>query len=340
MLVLGIETSCDETACAVVRDGKEILSSIITSSIDLHRPFNGVVPELACRRHAEVFLPVLEEALEKASCSLEEIDLIAVAQGPGLVGALLLGVNAAKALSLALEKPFIGVNHVQAHLYAPILGHVERIEWPAVGLVVSGGHTALCRMQGVAQHTLISSTVDDALGEAFDKVAVLLGLGYPGGPQVEQLAKEGSSSRFHLSPGRVKGSPLAFSFSGLKTAVLYAAREASSSEEPSLSDQDRADLAAAFQEVALADIVRKTMLACQQVGARSLILGGGVTANQALRALLLEAAGDLPVFWPGPGLSTDNAAMIAGLGYHLYQKQQRSSPFDLEAFPQMPWCQD
>jgi N6-L-threonylcarbamoyladenine synthase len=337
MRVLGIETTCDETACAVVEDGARILSSVVSSSIDLHIPFQGVVPELACRRHVEVFLPVLEQTLNEADLQLDDVDVIAVAQGPGLMGALLIGLNAAKALAMAAERPFVGVNHVEAHLYAAMMGRLHEIQWPAVGLVVSGGHTALCLIEGVGRYRLLGSTVDDAVGEAFDKVSVLLGTGYPGGPKIEAMAKSGNPKRFALSAGRVKGQPLDFSFSGLKTAVLYAAKGQDARNLSAMSEPDKADLAAAFQEVALGDLVRKTLLACEQVGARSIVVGGGVSCNQRLRELLAQEAGERRVFWPAPGLSTDNAAMIAGLGYHIYQRQQKGCPFDLEASPQLPW---
>lgn len=337
MRVLGIETTCDETACAIVEDGATILSNVVTSSIDLHIPFQGVVPELACRRHVEVFLPVLEECLDGAGLQLDDIDVIAVARGPGLMGALLIGLNAAKALAMAAERPFVGVNHVEAHLYAAMMGRLEQVCFPAVGLVVSGGHTTLCLIEAVGQYRLLGTTVDDAVGEAFDKVSVLLGTGYPGGPKIEALAKQGDSKRFSLSAGRVKGQPLDFSFSGLKTAVLYAAKGQDAQNLLFLDDQEKADLAACFQEVALGDLVRKTLLAVQQTGAKSIVVGGGVSCNQRLRQLLAQAAGQLPVFWPAPGLSTDNASMIAGLGYHIYQRQQKSCPFDLEASPQLPW---
>jgi N6-L-threonylcarbamoyladenine synthase len=337
MRVLGIETTCDETACAVVEDGKKILSSVVSSSIDLHAPYQGVVPELACRRHVEMFIPVLEQALSEASISLDDLDVVAVAQGPGLVGALLVGLNAAKALALAAERPFVGVNHVEAHLYASMMGRLHEIQWPAVGLVVSGGHTVLCLVEGIGRYRLLGSTMDDAIGEAFDKVSVLLGTGYPGGPQIERLARQGSLNRFQLTPGRVKGQPLDFSFSGLKTAVLYAAKGQNARGPLLLDDQEKADLAAAFQEVAFTDLCHKVQLAIEKTGAKSILVGGGVSCNLRLRELLHSVAGELPIFWPGPGLSTDNAAMIAGLGYHIYRRQQCGSPFELEASPQLPW---
>ncbi|MFZ4098970.1 MAG: tRNA (adenosine(37)-N6)-threonylcarbamoyltransferase complex transferase subunit TsaD [Chlamydiia bacterium] len=337
MLVLGIETTCDETSCAIVKDGSTILSVVTASQYDVHTPFQGVVPELACRRHVEVVIPVLQDALTQGNLQLNEIDLIAVASGPGLVGALLIGLNAAKALSLATQIPFVGVNHVEAHLYAAMMGHLETLELPALGVVVSGGHTALCLIKELGRYELIGCTVDDAIGEAFDKVSVLLGMSYPGGPQIEALAKSGDRQRYPLKAGQVKGRPLDFSFSGLKTAVLYTTHGQDGRSLAHLSPQERADLAASFQEAALQDVVRKTLLACQQLGARSIVLGGGVTCNQRLRELLHDQAGTLPIYWPAAGLSTDNAAMIAGLGYHLFQAHPTSASLSLEASPLMPW---
>jgi N6-L-threonylcarbamoyladenine synthase len=220
MLVLGIETTCDETACAIVKDGHTILSNVISSQIDLHAEYGGVVPELSCRRHVDVIMSVIQQALLEASVGLEDIDLIAVAYGPGLVGALLIGLTSAKTLSLALGKPFIGVNHVEAHLYAAMMSKDLSIQFPCLGVVLSGGHTALVLIEKFGQSRLISETVDDAIGEAFDKVAKMMGLPYPGGPQIESLATQGNPEAFPFKPGKVKEMPLHFSFSGLKTAVL------------------------------------------------------------------------------------------------------------------------
>ena len=335
-LVLGIETTCDETSCALVVDGSEILSVIIASQYEVHAPFQGVVPELACRRHIEVLLPILKQCLVQARCTLADVDLIAVANSPGLIGALLIGLNAAKSLSLATGIPFIGVNHVEAHLYAAVMGCLDQVAFPALGLVLSGGHTTMCLIEGLGQYRLIGSTLDDAIGEAFDKVAVLLGLGYPGGPQIETLAQSGDPHRYPLKAGNVKGRPLDFSFSGLKTAVLYTTHGQDGRSLDHLSSQERADLAASFQEVAFSDVVKKAKLACREFPVQSLIVGGGVSCNQRLRAMLGEAI-SLPIYWPAPGLSTDNAAMIAGLGYQVYQRTGRGSPLDLEASPLLPW---
>lgn len=307
MLVLGIESTCDETAAAVVREGKEILSNVVSSQIDLHREFGGVVPELACRRHVDIMIPVIEEALFKAGKTLDNIDLIAVAKGPGLIGALLVGLNAAKALSLAKKIPFIGVNHLEAHLYATLMSTSATL--PALGVILSGGHTALIKIEEVGRYETLGQTVDDAIGEAFDKTAKLLGLPYPGGPEIEQLAPQGNPKKFTFNPGRVKDHPFSFSFSGLKTAVLYAWQKSDRSE------QTKADIAAAFQATAFEDILHKTTLAASHYGCQTIIFGGGVTSSQTLRRLFNASLDPKRLFYPALDLTLDNAAMIAGLGY-------------------------
>lgn len=333
MLILGIESTCDETACALVRDGRTVLSHRLASQADLHKLYGGVVPELACRRHIEVLPLLLKGALEDAGVTWKEIDLIAVAHGPGLIGALLIGVTNAKALSLALDKPLIGVNHVEAHLYAAIMSSETAVSFPALGVVASGGHSSLIKMHDVGNYTLIGQTVDDAVGEAFDKVARLLGLPYPGGPAIETLALKGDQSRFPLRAGSVRGRPYDFSFSGLKTAALYLAKgNAARKDAPLLLNEDeKADLAASFQEAALGDIVHKALAAAREHQCHSLVFGGGVCANQRLRELVDEHAKAWPVFWPGPGLSVDNAIMIAGLAYPHYLKKGHGDGLSLEA---------
>lgn len=341
MLVLGIETTCDETACAIVRDGREILANVISSQIDLHAEYGGVVPELSCRRHVDVIIPVIQQALESASLSLDDIDLIAVAYGPGLIGALLIGLTSAKALALAIGKPFIGVNHVEAHLYAALMSHDSPIDFPCLGVVLSGGHTALVHMDVIGQSRLISETVDDAIGEAFDKVAKMMDLPYPGGPQIEALAAKGDPKRFPMKPGKVKNMPLHFSFSGLKTAVLYTLKGQNSqfANQPlNMTETDKADIAAAFQRAALNDVVNKAITAAKQNGCRTLVFGGGVTNNKKLRALFAERAPDLQLLWPSVGLSLDNAAMIAGLGYHTYLRQGKGDPEDLVPATRIPFA--
>lgn len=337
MLVLGIESTCDETACAVVRNGKIILSNVVASQIDLHKEYGGVVPELACRRHIDLIMPVIDQSLDQASVQLSDIDLIAVAHGPGLIGALLIGLCTAKALSLALSKPFIGVNHVEAHLYASLMSHQGFHQQRSLGIVLSGGHTALVLMNESGGYELIGQTVDDAIGEAFDKAAKMLGLPYPGGPPIEQLALKGDKYRYPFKAGQVKGSPLDFSFSGLKTAVLYAIKAMNLSNKP-LTEQEKADLAASFQHAALEDVVKKTMSAANKLDIHTLIFGGGVTNNQQLRSLFEnESKGKHQLLWPSLGLSLDNAAMIAGLGYQLYLQKGEGDPIDLEPLTRIPF---
>ncbi len=335
MLILGIESTCDETAAAVVRDGREILSNVVASQVDLHQKYGGVFPELACRRHLDALIPVIKEALETAGVTREELDLIAVAKGPGLIGALLLGLHAAKALSFAWNIPFIGVNHVEAHLYAAMMTQ-EHCVFPALGVVISGGHTFLVRITGIGSYERIGSTVDDAIGEAFDKVASLLGLPYPGGPNIEALAKQGDPSLYSFKPGNVKGRPWDFSFSGLKTNVLYTLKGPNSKKDHPLviSEDQKAHVAAAFQETALNDIVNKSIKAAHHFGCKAIYLGGGVSNNQRLRALFAQR--DLPTYWPPLGLSLDNAAMIAGLGMHTFLGKGSGDSLDLEPMTRIP----
>lgn len=337
MNVLGIESTCDETACAVVVNGRTILSNVVFSQIDVHKQYGGVFPEIASRMHVDSILPVIKEALKRAQLAAHEIDLIAVANAPGLIGPLLIGLSAAKALALAWNRPLIGVNHVEAHLYASMM---EQTEWlfPAIGLVLSGGHSFLVKIDALGSYTPIGSTVDDALGEAFDKVASLLGLSYPGGPALEALAREGDASRFRFSAGKVKGREWDFSFSGIKTSVLYTLKGANGKKEDSLKipQNERAHVAAAFQECVLCDVVEKALKAAKQFDCKALYLGGGVTNNKRLRALFEEKREALPVFFPSPALSLDNGAMIAGLAYHLYQRQGCSDPLSLEPKTRLP----
>ncbi|MBS0654525.1 MAG: tRNA (adenosine(37)-N6)-threonylcarbamoyltransferase complex transferase subunit TsaD [Verrucomicrobia bacterium] len=327
MLVLGIETTCDETSCAVVRDGVEILSNVIYSQIDIHSKFGGVVPELACRHHIDAISHVLTEALHKANVTLQEIDLIAVAKGPGLIGALLIGIHFAKALAWSLKKPIVGVNHVEAHLYAAIMSQPQPASLPALGVVLSGGHTSLVHMHGIGNYSLLGETVDDAIGEAFDKTAKILGLGYPGGPIIEKLAKKGNPKRFAFKAGQVKGRELDFSFSGIKTAVYYTIKDMQ------LSQDDICDVAASFQEAVFFDVLRKTELAIAVAGIEAIYLGGGVTQNSYLRELF-QSKCPTACFWPKGDLCLDNAAMIAGLGYHMSHSE---SPFSIEPETRIPF---
>lgn len=320
MLVLGIETTCDESACAVVRDGKEILSNVVFSQIDIHENFGGVVPELACRRHIDVLIPVMDQALQEARCELKDIDLFAVAYGPGLIGALLIGINAAKSLSLCTNKPFIGVNHVEAHLYAALMSNPETT-FPCLGVVLSGGHTNLIYMREIGQYELIGQTVDDAIGEAFDKAAKIMGLPYPGGPPIENLAEQGDPFLYPLKAGTIKNRPFDFSFSGLKTGVLYTYKETS----------DKSNIAASFQRAAFTDVLKKTLLAAEKYNCKTLVFGGGVTNNKLLRKMFSEKGAAYNQLWPTLGLSLDNAAMIAGLGYQHYKLKGSGDALTLEA---------
>ncbi len=340
MFVLGIESTCDETGASIVQDGRTILSNVIASSADLHLRYGGVFPELASRRHAEVILPVVQEAMQRADVSSQQIDLIAVAKGPGLIGSLLVGLQFAKGLALAWNKPWIGVNHVEAHLYAAMMQAPEPLPFPALGLVLSGGHTLLLKINNLGEYERIGTTVDDAIGEAFDKVATLLGLPYPGGPPVESLAKWGTPNRFPLSAGHVKQNPLNFSFSGLKTSVLYAVKGQNAKESMILSEQDKADLAASFQETALSDVIQKSALALDGFKANALFLGGGVCNNRRLQTLFYEAFPHLPIYFPSFELTLDNAAMIAGLGYQKFISHPLSDPLDLDAQTRIPIFRD
>lgn len=337
MLTLGIESTCDETACAIVRDGKDILSNVISSQIDLHLSYGGVVPELACRRHIDVVIPVLDKAIQEAGCTLADIDLVAVAQGPGLVGALLIGLNAAKALAFSLSKPLIGVNHIKAHLYAALMSHHSPVLFPCLGVVLSGGHTAIVLIKDLSTYQLIGQTVDDAIGEAFDKAGKILGLPYPGGPKIEKLALQGDPKAYAFKAGQVKKSPLDFSFSGLKTAVLYAVKGQNGRGDAALSNQDKANVAAAFQEAAFHDIVTKTEISAEKFGINTVVFGGGVTNNQTLRERFRRQLPHLNCVWPGARLDLDNAAMIAGLGYQEFIRRGEGDPLDLQPLVRIPF---
>lgn len=317
MIVLGIESTCDEMAFALVKDGKEILAHVTASQALLHEKYKGVFPEMAAREHVELILPTLKATFAKANLTFDAVDLIAVANGPGLMGSLLVGLNCAKTLALAWNRPLVGVNHVEAHLYAAMMSQ-DTTHFPALGIVISGGHTFMVRIHGIGQYEWIGTTVDDAIGEAFDKVAALLGLPYPGGPAIEALARSGDPTRYPFKPGHVRGSPWNFSFSGLKTQVLYALKGQNGNKEALslLPDSEKAHIAASFQETALGDIVSRAQKAIKSYPVEAIYVGGGVSNNQRLRALFTEAG--LRPDWPSFGLSLDNAAMIAGLGYWNY----------------------
>lgn len=331
MLVLGIESTCDETACSIVRDGKVILSNVVASQHDIHSKYGGVFPELASRRHIDAIIPVLDDALAKAGVSLSQIDLIAAAHGPGLLGSILIGLNTAKTLSLALQKPLVPVNHVEAHLYAALMSHVLPPEFPCIGLVLSGAHTSLLHITNIGHYESIGQTVDDAIGEAFDKAAKILDLPYPGGPHIEKLALNGNAKRFPFKTGKIKERPFDFSFSGIKTGVLYAARGQNGKAPIELTNADKCDIAASFQNIVFNDIIQKTLKAAEKYQCKSIIFGGGVTNNRKIRELFQTEAPKFNLFWPSAGLSLDNAAMIAGLAYHQYKISGKSAPLDLDA---------
>jgi N6-L-threonylcarbamoyladenine synthase len=343
MIILGIESSCDETAAAIVADGRRVRSNVISSQIDLHAEYGGVVPEIASRAHVERILPVIEKSLADAQCTPADINAVAVGNRPGLIGSLLVGVAAAKSLAWSLGKPLIGVDHIEAHLYAALLDDddwVPQEVFPALGLVVSGGHTAMYRVDSPLEMTRLGSTIDDAIGEAYDKAASILRLGYPGGPAVDRRAQRGDASTHALPISRLKPGSLDFSYSGLKTALLYTVRGTPGpSEEPGgkpvferdandLSDAEIDDLCASFQKAAIDAIILKMKRSAQAFDgtARSILVGGGVSANSRLRneiAALGEELG-VPVRVPRMAYCLDNAAMIAGLAH----ERARAGSFD------------
>src|SRR5215831_15353672 len=330
MIVLGIETSCDETAAAVLEGGRKVLSSIVASQDDVHAPYGGVVPELASRRHLEVIGPVVRRALDSAGLRLDDIEGVAVTYGPGLVGSLLIGCSVAKAMAYARRLPLVGVNHLEGHIYAAFLE--ERApSYPFLALVVSGGHTALYLARERGRYERIGQTRDDAAGEAFDKVAKLLKLGYPGGPIIERVAADGDPKAISFPTAQMSDGAPDFSFSGIKTAVSLHVKRAS----PLSSDQI-ADIAASFQATVVKMLVRKTVRAAIRLGIRRLVLTGGVAANSALRAALQaeceRRAWDLHI--PSRKLCTDNAAMIAAAGHDRLEAGERA-PLTMNAVPDL-----
>jgi N6-L-threonylcarbamoyladenine synthase len=345
MRILAIESTCDETGASIVEDGQQVLSNIVATQIDLHAKYKGVVPEIASRAHIENILPVLQESLNSAACGLTDVNAIAVAHRPGLIGSLLIGVTAAKSLAWTLNKPLIGIDHVHAHLYSVMLQDkkmgtdtispsVSAPTFPAIGLVCSGGHTALYRLNSWLDVQLIGSTIDDAVGEAYDKVAAILGLGYPGGPIIDRLAQQGDPKAIDFPRSLMARESLDFSFSGLKTAVLYNVQGVPTKNNkpsripPPLTDQRLADIAASFQAACIDVLIRKITRATEHFNAQSVIIGGGVSANRGLRNALANFP--IPVFFPAFQYCTDNAAMSAGLA-HLYLAAGRTSPLDLDA---------
>lgn len=350
MKILGIETSCDETAAAVVQDGRLLLSNVIASSVDLHAAYGGVVPEIAARSHIESIIPVIQEALKTAGTAWGDIDAIAVTKGPGLIGSLLVGVMTARTLAIAKNKPLYGINHVEAHVYSNFITdtrlpnyHLNQITpaFPCLALIVSGGHTQLVLFKNHGDYKILGQTRDDAVGEAFDKVAKILGLPYPGGPSVAHAALKGNSTSVKLPTARLNNA-YDFSFSGLKTAVLRVSQTLvgadftlPSSRLPELlNEAQKADMAASFQSTAVKTLVEGLARAIEEYGPKSVVIAGGVAANHELR-VQLEAALPLKPIYTDIKLCTDNAAMVAALAYYQSRYTKPNSPYSLEVLPNL-----
>jgi N6-L-threonylcarbamoyladenine synthase len=339
MIILGVESSCDETAAAIVEDGHRILADVVASQFAVHSPYGGVVPELASRKHVEAILPVIGQALSDANLAAAALDAIAVTQGPGLVGTLLVGLCAAKAMAYALHKPLLAVNHLEGHMHAAFLGKQAPTE-PLVFLVVSGGHTSLYRQEPDGQTQSLGGTLDDAAGEAFDKVAKLLNLGYPGGVVIDRLAEQGNPQAFDFPRSFLSKNSLDFSFSGIKTAVANVVRRLRlAPPSQTLGMQLLADLAASFQEAVVEVLVHKTLQAATLCQLRDVAVVGGVAANRRLRQRLHEATGDrhLNLHLPPLRFCTDNAAMIAAAGYSVWRRSGFTlNPLELDARSRWP----
>jgi len=332
--ILGVESSCDETAAAVVENGRLILSNVVASQVDLHAQFGGIFPEVASRQHIRTIYPIVEQALQQAHLTLKDIDAIAITRGPGLPGSLVVGMNAAKGLALGSKLPLVGINHLEAHLYSAWLYLPDATpsappEFPLVALIVSGGHTELVLMTDHLTYQHLGASLDDAAGEAFDKVARLLGLGYPGGPAIQKAAQGANPLAFKFPRAWLEGS-WDFSFSGLKTAVLREVRRL----EGVVNPMPAADMAASFQEAVVDVLVRKTIRAAEQFQARGILVAGGVSANQALRQTFMMRSA-VPVHIPPIWLCTDNAAMIAGAGYYRFIHGQRDG-LAMDVYPNWP----
>lgn len=329
--ILAIESSCDETAAAVIKNGRQVLSNVISSQIDLHKLYGGVVPEIASRKHIERVNQVIEEALCEANKTLEEIDAIGVTYGPGLVGALLVGVAEAKALAYAAKKPLVGVHHIEGHVSANYIENPE-LEPPFMCLIVSGGHTHIVKVKEYGEYEIIGRTRDDAAGEAFDKVARAIGLGYPGGPKIDKLAKEGDKKAIVFPKAHIDGAPYDFSFSGVKSAVLNYLNSC----EMKKIEVNRADVAASFQQAVVDVLVEHTVKAAKEHGLNRVALAGGVASNSCLRESMKAACEKrgLKLFFPSPIFCTDNAAMIGAAAYYEYIKGVRSD-YSLNAVPNL-----
>ncbi len=351
MKILGIETSCDETAAAVVQDGKKLLSNVVLSSMDLHAAYGGVVPEIAARSHIEAITPVINQALEQANCTWDDIDAIAVTYGAGLGGSLLVGVLTARTLAIMKDKPLYAVNHVEGHIYVNFLTETslpnytlpaKAPEFPLLGLIVSGGHSQLVLWRNHFDYTLLGQTHDDAIGEAFDKVAKILGLPYPGGPSVSKKALEGDPHAYEFPKSKMQNK-YDYSFSGVKTAVLRTAQAAIGENHafPSyglserLSEAQKANIAASFQRVAVETVIDKTVQAFEEFQPKSVVIGGGVAASPELRRQLAERL-PIEILYTDPKLCTDNGAMIATLGsFHALHKQPTADPYTLDIAPSL-----
>ncbi len=333
MLILGIETSCDETAAAVVRDGVETLSSVVATQDKLHIPYGGVVPEIACRAHLLTMLPVLHRAVEEAKLRPEDLEAVAVVNAPGLVGSLLIGVTAAKTFAWLRGLPLVGVNHLHAHIYAAALDRRATV-FPCVSLVASGGHTSLFHSRSPIEHELLGATRDDAAGEAFDKAASLLGLSYPGGPAIDRAARAGNRKAVRFPRARLDPDALDFSFSGVKTAVLYHCRGQDGRTPRPMTERETSDVAAAFQEAVVEALTDRVMAAVERTGAERVAVGGGVAANSRLREELQNVTRrrGVELLLPPMKFCIDNGAMVAGLGWHLL-KAGRTSDLWLDACP-------
>jgi N6-L-threonylcarbamoyladenine synthase len=340
MKILGIESSCDETAASIVEDGRILLSNVVNSQIDIHTLYGGVVPEVAARSHIEVINPVINQALSDAKLTWDDIDAIAVTYAPGLIGSLLVGTLAARTLALLKKKPLYPIHHVEAHVYANFLNE-HAPEFPMLALIVSGGHSQLALFKGHGDFSLLGQTQDDAVGEAFDKVAKIIGLPYPGGPSIAAAALQGDPKAYTLPKAKLSG-PYDFSFSGLKTAVLRAVQREvgvdftfpSHELAARLNDVQRANFAASFQHTAIETLVDKTEKAFYEYSPKSVVIAGGVAANQELRRQLSERL-PLHIDYAPMNLCTDNAAMLATLGYYYAQKKEPTSPFGLEVIPSL-----
>ncbi len=339
MLILGIESSCDDMGAAVLKDGSHVLSSVISSQDEIHSLYGGIVPELASRRHIETVIPVVDEALQQASVTMSDIDAIGVTQGPGLVGSILVGLSFAKAVAYATGKPFVGVNHIEAHPLAVFLDDagdgVDTPEFPYVALVVSGGHTSLIQVNSFTDFTVLGKTRDDAAGEAFDKTAKLLGLGYPGGAIIDKLAKEGNPKAIHFKRPIIKKGNLEFSFSGLKTAVMQRVKDECFGDlSTPLEDGFVRDIAASFQETVVDVLTKKALWALEATGLRDIVIAGGVACNSRLRESLSAATGDngTRFFAAPPKFCSDNAAMIALSAHHHLEAGERGE-LDMNAYP-------